>query len=203
MRFSAKKNTDTHFDDLSLLIRCAIIAALVELSFISVAGMHFPTFSSEPPHPSAEAMEAEVITLPEEQPKLVAQNAEPSAPEETIAKKDAPPTNANPKTLTGPTSNRLEKGKPLSPTHGPILIESPSPVIPEYLKNKDLNSKVVIEFVVQATGQATPHLLVSSGEEELDQIALSTASKWKFYPAESEHVAIDSKIKLRILFEVK
>ena len=91
----------------------------------------------------------------------------------------------------------------MAATHGPVLIESPSPVLPAYLKQQDLNTKVVIEFTVHANGQATPRLLSTSGNEELDQLALAAAAKWKFYPAESNHQAMDSKVKLRILFEVK
>jgi TonB family protein len=52
-------------------------------------------------------------------------------------------------------------------------------------------------------GVVTPRLLSSSGNEELDVIALNTSRQWQFRPAESDHVAIDSKVRLRILFEVK
>ena len=188
-------------DQPNILIISALLAITVELGLLSMSGIHFHLPLNDT-RPTTEAIEAEVITLPEEQPKLIAASAS-SVPEETISKSNPTKVNPNAKTLTAPTSNQVEKGKPLSATHGPILIESPSPVIPEYLRSQDINSKVVIEFTVQSSGESSPRLLVSSGNDELDQIALSTARRWKFYPAESEHQAVAAKVKLRILFEVK
>jgi TonB family protein len=60
----------------------------------------------------------------------------------------------------------------------------------------------VIEFLITASGGVTPRLLRSSGNDELDAIALTTVKKWQFRPAEQDHKAIDSKIRLRIVFEV-
>jgi protein TonB len=146
--------------------------------------------------------DVEILT-PEDAPHLKSESAKESAPnEETLSKKNTPAA-ASTKTLSEPSTNQVQKGKPLSATHGPVLVESPAPVIPEYLKNRDLNTKVVIEFTVLPSGEAQPRLLVSSGDDELDQVALETAKKWKFYPAETEHQAILSKIRLRILFSVK
>ena len=177
-----------------------VFACLVEIAAIYLSGANF-TF---PVHskPAAETpTEVEVVTLPEEAPHLKSEAVKAPAPfEETLSQKQNQNTHTH---LTEPKSNLVEKGKPLSPTHGPVLIESPAPVIPDYLKNRDLSTKVLIEFTVLPSGESQPRLLVSSGDEELDQVALSAAKKWKFYPAESNHQAVQATIRLRILFTVK
>lgn len=103
-----------------------------------------------------------------------------------------------------PVQNQVTKsgGADYGPTHGPIALYDPSPVIPEYLRNQNLNASVVIEFFITGSGMATPRLLISSGNEELDAVAINTVKKWQFKPAESNNMPIDSKTRLRISFEV-
>ena len=99
--------------------------------------------------------------------------------------------------------NQTVQGAPIAPTHGPIAIFSPPPVIPTYLREREIKTSVVIEFLVTYQGAVMPRLLSSSGNEELDQIALSKVKQWKFRAAEQEHKPIDSKVRLRIVFEVQ
>ncbi len=99
--------------------------------------------------------------------------------------------------------NQTQAGPQLAPNHGPIAIETPAPVIPDYLKDHDMATSIVIDFFVTSMGIVTPHLVSSSGNEELDAIALATAKKWRFKPAEREHRAYDSKVRLRINFQVQ
>jgi TonB family protein len=181
---------------------CALLAILAEVSFIALTGVHF-TFPSLPkPEIEHSFTEAEIINVPDEPAHLVAAAASaPAADDESLSKN--PAKGSTTKTLATPTTNTVQKGHPLSPTHGPVVIESPSPVIPDYLKSQDINAKVVIQFNVLSSGEVLPKLLVSSGNTELDQIALATAKRWKFYPAEADHKAIDSEVRLRILFQVK
>jgi TonB family protein len=181
---------------------CLALAFFVEAGSIYLSGVRFtfPIHHKEAPDVPTEV---DVVTIPEETPRLKSESA-PAAPapaEETLSEK--PKAGVATKSLSAPTGNIVQKGKPMSATHGPVLIESPAPIIPDYLKNRDLNTKVLIEFIVRANGVAEPKLLVSSGDEELDQIALATAKKWTFYPAENEHKPVDAKIRLRILFTVK
>lgn len=188
--------------DQRVFLTCALIALLFEASLVYVSGLKFtfPTHHHEEEVPPAEM---EMLTVPEEKPELKSASSAPATPEETLSQKTNSAGASAQKSLTEPTENRTVKGKPLSPTHGPVLIESPLPVIPEYLKSKDLNTKVVIEFAVLANGEVRPKLLISSGNDELDQIAIATAKKWKFYPAENNHQAVAASVRLRILFEVK
>jgi len=101
------------------------------------------------------------------------------------------------------TRNQVDQGPDLGPTHGPVALYAPAPVIPQYLRNQNLKTSVVIEFLITAQGLVTPRLLDSSGTEELDAIAINTVSKWKFKPAAQNNEPIDSKTRLRIVFEVQ
>lgn len=76
-------------------------------------------------------------------------------------------------------------------------------MIPAYLQNQELKTSVVIDFFINSQGGVTPRLVGSSGNEELDAIAIEAVKKWQFRPAENDHHAIDSKVRLRIVFEVK
>jgi len=76
-------------------------------------------------------------------------------------------------------------------------------LIPSYLQDQNFKTSVVIDFFVSALGSVTPKLVGSSGNEELDALALNTAKKWQFRAAEKDHHTIDSKVRLRIIFEVK
>jgi protein TonB len=200
------ETTPTHVQDSWVpassrtLFLCTVLAVIVELSVIYLSGIKF---SIPLPHPAAPEQLTDVEVIPEEAPRLKSETTAPAAPqEETLAEK---PTQAskNSAPLTEPAGNQVIKGKPMSATHGPVLIESPAPVIPDYLKNHDLSTKVLIEFNVLPSGASEPRLLVSSGDEELDQVALAAAKKWKFYPAETDHQAVAAKVRLRILFSVK
>lgn len=101
-----------------------------------------------------------------------------------------------------PEQNQVEAGPQLGPTHGPVALYAPEPVIPVYLRNQNLKANVVIEFLITAQGAVTPRLLDTSGNDELDAIAIKTASKWQFKPAAQDNVPVDSKTRLRITFEV-
>jgi TonB family protein len=113
-------------------------------------------------------------------------------------KKNQPKKKPAPK----PDQNQVEAGPALGPTHGPVALYAPAPVIPAYLRNQNLKTNVVIEFLITAQGQVTARLLQSSGSDELDAIALDTVKKWKFKPAAKDNQPVDSKTRLRIKFEV-
>jgi TonB family protein len=99
--------------------------------------------------------------------------------------------------------NQTVTGPKISANHGPVAMYAPPPVIPAYLKNQELKTSVVIDFYVNTLGIAAPRLVNSSGNEELDAIAIDTAKKWQFRPGEKDGKPIESKVRLRIVFEVK
>ena len=152
-------------------------------------------------------VEAEVFQFPEEA-HLVEEKKAPSSvsrPEVAISTQVSAKTQTPPSQAAAPLEeeNQTQAGPKVAADHGPIAIYAPPPVLPSYLHDQDLNAHVVIDFFVTALGGVTPKLVGSSGNEELDAIALEAVSKWQFRPGEKDHRAIDAKVRLRIIFEVK
>jgi len=195
--------------DWSILARCALTAAAIEFIALTLAGTsnHWMVHSQKNKGlDESRFVEAQVLTIPK-QSHLVSETPQvPSAHHEAEISKQVGQgrkAKADEKPLTDSNQTKTEAGEPLPPSHGPVAFYTPSPVIPSYLQTQELNASVVIEFLVTGLGVVTPRLLASSGNEELDAIALNTARQWQFRPAENNHVAMDAKVRLRILFEVK
>jgi TonB family protein len=87
-------------------------------------------------------------------------------------------------------------------TRGALVLYSPPPKLPDYLKDRDLKASVLIEFTIFANGTHVPKLVGPSGDDELDALALTAVKSWRFSPAVAEYKPIDSKIRLRINFVV-
>jgi TonB family protein len=194
----------SHDDGRRLLI-CGVLAVLIEMITLFVVGFQGHWLA----HPSTDLdesrfIEAQVFEIPkeahlvEEKPKAApVSHAEPTLskiPQKGVASKDQRKIEEE---------NQTDSGPKLTATHGPLAIFAPAPVIPSYLRDKDLKASVVIDFYVNAQGVATPRLAGSSGNEELDAIAIQTAKKWQFRPAEQDHKPVDAKVRLRIVFEVQ
>jgi TonB family protein len=171
------------------------------LFFIGMGLGHLPFFRN--PFNTTDYVEAQIVQLP---PNAHLTGAEAVKDEDEIVysqkqshkkkeEKKEPPKTSEP-------HNQVEAGPSLGPTHGPVAFYAPRPEIPSYLRDQNLKTSVVIEFLITAQGGVTPRLLDSSGNDELDAIALKTASKWEFKPAAKDNVPVDSKTRLRILFEV-
>ncbi|MDR3607543.1 MAG: TonB family protein [Oligoflexia bacterium] len=192
----------------SSLTRFAFIAFALEAAALIVVG----STQHEMVHPRPKAeneskfIETEMVQLPKEAPALQEEKpvaAAPKAAEPVLSKvpHQGRETKPNEKPLeeqNQTTSTRTQLG----PTHGPVAVYSPSPVIPSYLQNADLHTSAVLDFYITAQGGVMPKLIRSSGNEELDAIAINTAKKWQFRPAEKDHQPIDSKVRLRIQFDV-
>lgn len=113
---------------------------------------------------------------------------------------------ASMKTQRHPEDNKINSEQQLAiypPTHGPIALYAPPPTIPVYLRDKSFKAHTVIDFFISSLGTTTVRLISSSKSEELDAIAVESVKKWKFKPAQKENLAIDSKVRLRILFQVE
>ncbi len=184
------------------LAQSAGIALLFELLFFLALGLgHLPLFHN--PFDSAQYVDAQILQLPE---NTHLTGAQATAPDDEVVfnpRRKHPPRPVKKEEPPKPSEqNKVEAGPDLGPTHGPVAVYSPSPVIPEYLRSQNLKTTVVIEFLITAQGQITPRLLDSSGNDELDAIALNTVKKWQFKPASKDNIPTDSKTRLRILFEV-
>lgn len=109
------------------------------------------------------------------------------------------------------TDNKVAATTPV-PTpkpHVPVITEvaatySPEPTIPDDLRDADLDTKVTAQVMV--TPEGTPgdvKIVQSSGNQELDSIALDTAKKWRFKAATKDGVPIESRVMLHIEFQVQ
>lgn len=194
--------------DSSFLIRSAITAFFLEAALVTAIGWHEHWLS----HPQKSGkdetsfIEAQVYQIPS-QAHLVEEKKAPQKvapkPEQTLSK--TPGKGTPSKTPSHPLDeqNQTVSGPKMAPTHGPVAVYSPPPTIPSYLQDKEIKTHVVIDFYISTQGVATPRLAGSSGNEELDAIALQAVKKWIFRPAEKDGKPIDSKVRLRIVFVVQ
>lgn len=117
-----------------------------------------------------------------------------------------PPTRTQvAETTLPPTPAPAVPAKP----HVPVVVDasptfSPSPVIPDDLRVDALDSTVVVQFMVSSDGSPSEvKVTTSSGNEELDSLALEAAKKWRFKPATRDGQPIESRVILHIEFEVQ
>ena len=189
-----------------ILVASGAVALAIEFIVLIMAGWngHWLSHPQKTSVDTSNYIEAQIFEIPEE--THLVEQSKPIAPakhEMTISKVVDKGREAKPDENKIQDENQTQSGAPLAPTHGPVAIFSPSPHIPAYLQDKELHVSVVIDFLVSALGQSTPRLVGSSGNEELDAIALEAAQKWQFRPGEKDHHPIDAKVRLRIVFEVK
>ncbi len=193
-------------DERKILIYAAAAACFLEFAFLTAVGWHGHWLA----HPqkttgldASKFIEAEVFKMPREEVLRSEKPVSiPARHEAVLSKKAGQGRKAKPSEKKLVEENQTKAGPPLAPTHGPIAVYAPVPAIPAYLRNENLKTSVVIEFFVTAQGNVIPRLLSSSGNEELDAIAIATVKKWQFRPAEANHKSIDSKVRLRIVFQV-
>ena len=200
-------------DNSRIIFRCFLIAVCIE----AVALFSFGHLVISPSHsqPSSiettQPIEAELFRpRHQEAPHLRSETPTavyPQSSEPTLSKTPDVGKETKPQDVPlQPQHNQTLAAVPATPapaTHGPECLSSPAPVIPDYLRNDVLKTSVVIEFLISKEGRVAPTLLSSSDNEELDQIALRTARKWTFKPAEKDGVFVDSKLRLRIEFEIQ
>lgn len=181
--------------------QAAVMATVLEVLFFLALGLgHLPFLRNR--FDSANYVEAQIIQLPANA-HLTGAMAVKDDEEVVFSRKQSHRKKAEKKEPPKATEqNQVDAGPALGPTHGPVAFYAPAPVIPTYLRNQNFKTNVVIEFLVAAQGVVTPRLLDTSGNDELDAIAIKTVSKWQFKPAVQNSVPVDSKTRLRILFEV-
>lgn len=193
-------------NDSKTLAKCAAIALLIEAAVLVGVGSWQHWLAHPQKNTSLDTsnfIETQMVQIPHEN-KLTEEKpvAAPARHEAVLSKTPDTGRKAKPEESKIDESNQTQARSSLGPTHGPVAVFSPSPVIPSYLQNKELHASVVIDFFVNSRGGTTPRLVGSSGNEELDALAIRTAQRWQFRPAEKDHRAVDSKVRLRILFEV-
>jgi len=184
----------------------ALLVCLIIVIFVRLYGL-LPTSQKGQDISAAPILEAELVEQ-KEPPHLYEKKQAFPAPapaRETTLSKDLSQGQVSSK-QSQDLFNEQNKTAPGSPppvlNRGPQVESSPSPKIPSYLKNQNLKTQVLIEFLVKSNGQSIPSLLGSSGNEELDALALNSAKKWIFRPALQNGQPVEAKVRLRINFEV-
>jgi protein TonB len=95
------------------------------------------------------------------------------------------------------------------PKHVPVYAEPeqdywPQPSIPDDLRSETFEKNFVALFTLGPDGKPIDvKMTQSTGNAELDDIALKTAKKWRFKPATLDGTGVESKVKLTIEFRVE
>jgi len=190
-------------EDSKVLYRTAIAAVIIEFIILTAFGWqgHWLAHPQKTGLDETKFIEAEIYQIPKAPAHLTEEKKIIVKTKEIVVSKKLSGSHTQTVT-TPPEENQTESGDNFAANHGPVAIVAPPPVIPSYLQDQDLSSSVVIEFFVNAQGVALPKLIGSSGNEELDAIALATVKTWQFRPAEQNHKPVDAKVRLRINFQV-
>jgi len=83
-----------------------------------------------------------------------------------------------------------------------VPIDQPQPQIPDDLLGQDLHAVFDGYFTVHPDGTADVKMVQSTGNPELDDLALQSARKWTFRPGTKDGVPIVSYRRLEIRFDV-
>jgi protein TonB len=152
-----------------------------------------PTQKTDTTPPTVKATEPPV------QPKT---NTSPSVEAQPTTK----PT--QPVVKTGPTQPVVKPEPPREPVFTaaqPLggADSQPKPQIPDDLRTEALDKTCVAEFTVGPDGAPTNvKITQSTGNNELDRLALDAARKWKFKPATRDGQPIQSQVRLHVEFQV-
>jgi len=169
------------------------------------------------PHPVAPAP-------PKPKPQVRRKAIAPPVPHKARAIPQAPPSitgtskapaesSAAPaKAATGATAESSSAPQGKEGTGGPgagsdslgaRAIYSPTPKIPDDLREQAFQAVAVAHFEVSYDGSAKVTLAQPTPDPRLNQILLDTLKQWRFFPATRGGVAIDSAFDLRIPITVQ
>ena len=85
----------------------------------------------------------------------------------------------------------------------PLEGHQPQPTIPDDLRSDALDKTFVAEVTVGPDGMPNSVTVSqSTGSNELDRLAMDTAKQWRFKPATRDGQPIESRVRLRIEFQV-
>jgi protein TonB len=113
----------------------------------------------------------------------------------------APQSSAQPAT---PSSGGVASAPTTDADYKAAYLQNPKPPYPPLAFRARIEGKVVLIAEVQPDGRAGQvRILESSGNEMLDQSALTTVRQWKFTPARKDGVIITQAVRIPITFSLK
>ncbi len=180
------------------------------------------------PPPKVEAPPPPKAPPPRPVPHIVAHHVAPPAPEvkigkqapkkdqKTVAAAEGPAANVTseqpnspapafePKPQAAPPPAPALRPRPPPPvSRPPEVVDHPTPVLSADLRAQDFQGQALLLFVVDDAGRAQPHLLQSTGNAQIDALALDAARHWTFKPAldKGKPVAAQLQVEMQISVE--
>ncbi len=113
----------------------------------------------------------------------------------------APHSNAQ---SAAPSSGGVASAPTADADYKAAYLQNPKPPYPPLAFRARIEGKVVLIAEVQPDGRAGQvRILESSGNEMLDQSALTTVRQWKFTPARKDGVIVTQAVRIPITFSLK
>ncbi len=89
-------------------------------------------------------------------------------------------------------------------TIGPQILSNPSPQYPESLRAANREGTTSVGFIIGIDGTVTSAWVeVSSGDSALDNAAVNAVYGWQFVPAKQNGIAVESRSRVPITFQLK
>lgn len=82
-------------------------------------------------------------------------------------------------------------------------VSAPQPIIPSELYEEGMKCSCVARFTILDSGKTRVKIVSSSGNHEVDCIALRTLQRWIFKPAMLNGKPVESNRKVKIHFEIE
>ncbi len=98
---------------------------------------------------------------------------------------------------------RAPRPPPPPENRPPEVVDHPTPVLPADLRAEEFRGQALILFLVDAEGNAKPHLLQSTGNAQVDALALDAARRWRFKPALQEGKPTPAQIQVELAISVE
>jgi protein TonB len=133
---------------------------------------------------------------------------EPSVPVTPEPAHTEAPTLPTPETPVAEPPKTVEPVQsPPAPPHEAVTVAAaplnqPQPALPDDLLESDLHATFRALFTVHPDGTASVKMLSSTGNAQLDRIALAAAQRWTFRPATVDGKPVESYLRLAVEFEV-
>lgn len=129
-----------------------------------------------------------------------ARTAEPAPPAPTAAQSQ--PVNEPPPHSTPPT----DSAKPPAAASGDSAahpLAQPLPTLPDDLREQAYQTVATARFLVHADGSVEVDLIRPTPNPRLNQILLTALRQWRFFPAMQSGLPVESRLDIRVHFNVE